>query len=272
MSNKTKVNLGIVQETLLITLWARAVEASFDEPILADPKSVEIIEQIEYDFSKLSKAKGSQVGICLRSLSFDNWIKSFLTKNPTGIFVEIGCGLNTRFERVDNGRVCWFDLDLPDSMEVRQRFFSETDRRKFIAASVLDPSWVDTVKSAGNAPIMFAAEGVLMYLTEAEVKQVFTLLIEHFPGALFAFDSMSPFMVKNQKQHDAMKNFAAKFKWGIKDIQTIQLWNSRYQVLETLQMRMVASKYTHRLGLINSLIFKIPPFKDMYRLHLAKLG
>lgn len=267
-----KVNLGIVQETLLITLWARAVETSFDDPIIQDPKSLEIIEQIDYDFSKLKQAKGSQVGICLRSVAFDKWVKDFLTKNPSGIFVEIGCGLNTRFERVDNGKVRWFDLDLPDSMAVRQRFFEETDRRKFIAASVLDSSWVDTVKSAGDAPIMFAAEGVLIYLTEAEVKQVFALLIEHFPGALFAFDSMSPFMVKNQKQHDAMKKFAAKFQWGIKDPQTIQLWDSRYKILETLQMRMVASKYPYRMGLINSFIFKIPPFKNMYRLSLAQLG
>lgn len=272
MTTKTKVNLGRVQQTLLLTLWARAVEANQAEPILKDPKSVEVIEQIDYDFSKLSKAKGSQVSICLRSLAFDNWVTSFLTENPTGIFVEIGCGLNTRFERVDNGKVHWFDLDLPDSMAVRQRFFSETDRRKFIAASVLDPSWIDTVKSAGNLPIMFVAEGVLIYLTEAEVKQVFTLLVENFPGALFAFDSMSPYMVKNQKQHDAMKYFAAKFQWGIKDIQSIQSWDNRYKILETLQMRMIASRYAHRLGLINSLIYQIPPFKNMYRLHLAQLG
>lgn len=269
---KTKVNLGIVQETLLITLWARAVEANLADPIIKDPKSVEIMEQIDYDFSKLNQAKGSQAGICLRSLAFDKWVTSFLTENPTGIFVEIGCGLNTRFERVDNGQVRWFDLDLPDSMEVRKRFFSETDRRKFIAASVLDSSWIEIVRSAGARPIMFAAEGVLMYLSEAQVQQVFTLLTEHFPGALFAFDSMSPFMVKNQKQHDAIKHFSAKFQWGIKDIQTLQSWDDRYKILETLQMRMVASKYLHRLGLFNSLIFQMPPFKNMYRLSLAKLG
>lgn len=270
--NKTKLNLGTVQETLFITLWARAIESSQPNPILQDPKSVEIIEQIDYDFSKLNQAKASQAGVCLRSIAFDKWVKSFLAENPTGIFVEIGCGLNTRFERVDNGKVRWFDLDLPDSMAVRKRFFKETDRRKLIAASVLDSSWVDTVKAAGDAPIMFTAEGVLMYLTEEQVKQVFALLIKHFPGALFAFDSMSPFMVKNQKQHDAMKNFAAKFQWGIKDPQTIQSWDSRYNLLETLQMLMVASKYPYRMGLINSLIFQIPPFKNMYRLHLAKLG
>lgn len=195
-----------------------------------------------------------------------------MAENPNVIFVEIGCGLNTRFERVDHGKVRWFDLDLPDSMAMRKRLFKETDRSKLIAASVLDSSWVDTVKAAGDAPIMFAAEGVLMYLTEEQVKQVFVLLIKHFPGALFAFDSISPFMVKNQKQHDAMKNFAAKFQWGIKEFQYIQSWDERYKNIETIEMGKIVSKYIYRMGLINSFIFKIPPFKNMYRLSLAQLG
>ncbi|MFM9267668.1 class I SAM-dependent methyltransferase [Tychonema sp. BBK16] len=272
MMDKTKVNLGTVQETLLITLWARAVEASQDDPIVKDTKSAEIVNQIDCDFSKLAKAKASQVGICLRGLALDLWVTSFLEEYPTGIVVEIGAGLNTRFERVDNGKVRWFDLDLPDSMEVRRRFFDETDRRKFIAASVLDSSWVNLVKPTVETPVLFVAEGVLMYLTEAQVKQVFALLIEHFPGSLFAFDSMSPFMVKNQKQHDVMKYYSAKFKWGIQDIQTIEQWNPEYKVLEIKRFQDLPSKYVRRMGAINNFIFRIPPFKNMYRLSLAKLG
>ena len=269
---KTQVDLGIVQETLLITLWARAVETAKTDPIITDPKSVEIIEQIEYDFSKLEKAKGSQIGTCLRGLMLDGWVKSFLQENPNSSFVEIGCGLNTRFERLDNGQVRWFDLDMPDSMAVREKYFQETERRKFIASSVLDSSWVDRVKAIGSGPIMFVAEGVLMYLSESQVKQLLALLVENFPGCYFAFDSMSPFMVKNPKQHDAIKHYSAKFDWGIKDIRDIAKWDSRYRILEVETMKDAPLQYDRRMGFFNRLIFSIPPFKSMFRLSLTKLG
>lgn len=269
---KTKVELGTVQETLLITLWARAVEATKTDPILRDTKSLEILEQIDYDFSKLEKSKTTQIGVCLRGLMYDDWVKSFLQENPSGIIVEIGSGLNTRFERVDNGQVRWFDLDMPDSMAVREKYFQETERRKFIASSVLDYSWVDRVKAVGSSPIMFVAEGVLMYLSESQVKQLFASLVKNFPGCYFVFDSMSPLMVKNQKQHDAIKPFSAKFQWGIKDIRDIAKWDARYQILEVKTMKDAPSQYYQRIGLFNSLILAIPPFKNIFRLSIAKLG
>ena len=118
---KTKVDLGIVQETLLIPLWARAAELQQPDPIICNSKSAEILEAIDYDFDKFATAKNSQIGNCLRGLILGNWVRTYLKEYPQGLIVEIGAGLNTRFERVDNGKVRWFDLDLP--AKYLQRFF-----------------------------------------------------------------------------------------------------------------------------------------------------
>ncbi|WP_200892397.1 hypothetical protein [Aliterella atlantica] len=72
---KTKVALGAIQETLLIPLWARAVEKEQSNPIIVDPKSAEIMAAIDYDFDKFSHAKSSQIGCCLRRLILDNWVR-----------------------------------------------------------------------------------------------------------------------------------------------------------------------------------------------------
>ena len=269
---KTKVELGSVQETLLLTLWARAVEAAKADPILKDAKSLEIMRQIDYDFSKLAKSKGSQVAVCLRGLIHDDWVKSFLWENPRGAVVEIGCGLNTRFERLDNGQVQWFDLDMPDAMAARQTYFQENPRRTFIASSVLDRGWVDAIKPLNPGPIMFVAEGVLMYFTEAQVKQVLMLLADNFPGCYFVFDSMSPFMVKNQKHHDAIKHYSAQFQWGIKDSRDIATWDARFQVTDIKFLRDSPQQYYQRMSLFNRSLFLIPPFKNMYQFNLARLG
>lgn len=173
---KTKVNLGVIQETLLITLWARATEIKQSDPIIVDPKSAEILQAIDYDFDKFVNAKNSQAGTCLRGMILDNWIRNYLEQYPQGTVVEIGAGLNTRFERVDNGQVRWFDLDLPDVMELRKQFFQETERRRLITASCLDTDWFEYVKAVSVQLCIFVAEGVLMYLNEKQVQQLFTNL------------------------------------------------------------------------------------------------
>ena len=273
MKTKTKVNLGVTQETLLIPLWARTVELKQAEPIISDPKSSEILDRIDYNFDKFATANNSQIGCCLRGLILDNWVKNYLEKHPQGTIVEIGSGLNTRFERVDNGKVNWFDLDLPDVMTLREQFFEQSDRRHFISASALDTDWIDRVKATTQStPYMFVAEGVLMYLSEAQVKQLCANLLEHFPGCWFAFDSMSPFWIKNQKRHDSLKHTSAKFDWGIADIRQIETWNSRYKVIEVLKFGDLPAKYVKRFSLISRLFSSLPWFRDIYRLALVSLG
>lgn len=270
---KTKVDLGIVQETLLIPLWARAAELQQSDPIICDPKSAEILEAIDYDFDKFATAKNSQIGNCLRGMILDNWVRTYLKQHPQGPIVEIGAGLNTRFERVDNGEVRWFDLDLPDSMKLRKQFFEETERRKFMTASALETDWIASVKAVSAEPCLFLAEGVLMYFNEHQVKQLFANLLEHFPGSWFAFDSVSPLFVKNQKRHGTLKHTSAKLVWSISDIRQIKNWDSRYQVMEACTFGDLPAKYLQRFSLISRLLFSyIPPLRNSYRLALVKLG
>jgi O-methyltransferase involved in polyketide biosynthesis len=269
---KTKVDLGIIQETLLIPLWARAAELQQQNPIIIDPKSAEILESIDYNFDKFATSQDSQVGCCIRGMILDNWVRNYLEKYPQGTVIEIGAGLNTRFERVNNGKVRWFDLDLPDSMAVRQQFFQETENRRFITASALDTDWIAEVKSVGNQPFMFVAEGVLMYLSEAQVKELFANLLEHFPNCWFAFDSMSPFMVKNQKHHDSIKYTSAKFDWGIADINLIKKWNNRYQINEVFRFTNLSSQYLRRFTLKTRFFCYVPFLQDFYRLALVQFS
>lgn len=270
--DKIEAKLGVIQETLLIPLWARATELQQTEPIIVDRESAKILEAIDYDFNKFAKSKKSQAGCCIRGVIFDRWVQNYLKKYPQGTVVEIGAGLNTRFERVDNGSVSWFDLDLPDVMALRRQFFSECDRRQFISASALETSWCDRVKAAAKEPCFFMAEGVLMYLKEAEVKQLFARLLEHFPGSSFVFDSISPFMIRNQKYHDSLKYTSAKMSWGIASLDRLLEWDSRYRILEVCKFSDLPTQYLRRFSLFDRFLFTLPFLRDTYRLALVQLG
>ncbi|MEO1377349.1 MAG: class I SAM-dependent methyltransferase [Cyanobacteria bacterium J06635_10] len=269
---KTQINLGTIQETLLIPLLARARELEQAEPIVTDPKSLEIIQKLDYDFEKFSTSNNSLIGSCLRGMIIDNWVSNFLQQHPQGTVIEIGAGLNTRFERLDNGKLRWFDLDLPDVIHLRQKFFAETSRRQFISASVLDNDWIERVKETSTPPYMLVAEGVLMYLSEQQVKQLFDKLIENFYDSQFAFDSISPLMVKNQQYHDSIKHMSANFDWSISDISEIQNWNSGLMAIEIVTFANLEAKFLRRFSLINRLLFKyIPLLRNTYRLALFQL-
>ncbi|GAB3534525.1 class I SAM-dependent methyltransferase [Phytohabitans suffuscus] len=210
------MRLGAVQQTLMIPLFGRAVETGKRRPLVNDPRAVEIIESIDYDFARMKAFKGGARGAVLRTAMFDEWVRRFLAEHPAGTVVEIGTGLNTRFERLDNGTVTWFDLDLPDVIELRRRFFTDTDRRRMLPGSVLDPSWVPTVQ-ASPGPYFFVAEAVLLYFEPDQVDDVFRLITANFPGALLALDTGGRVMAKGINRNDVMRSMGTRMTWVCED-------------------------------------------------------
>jgi O-methyltransferase involved in polyketide biosynthesis len=215
MADKEQVRLGDVQRTLLITLSARARETAKRRPVLRDPMAVSIIDSIGFDTATYGSGWGDSVAV-IRTSVFDHWVRAFLADHPQGTVVELGCGLNTRFERVDNGSVHWVDVDLPDVVELRRRFFTDSDRRTTVAASVLDESWRDVVAQRPG-PYFVAAEGVLVYVQEDDVVQALHGVAQRFPGALVAFDSYTPQMLRQQHKQADRKHMSAKWAWATAD-------------------------------------------------------
>jgi O-methyltransferase involved in polyketide biosynthesis len=218
MADKVKMQLGTVQQTLFITLAARARESGKKHPVLRDPKAAEIVAAVDFDTAKYGRDWGDAVTV-LRTAILDSWVSAFLAEHPAGTVVEIGTGLNTRFDRVDNGQVHWIELDLPDTIELRRKFFADSGRRRMVAASVLEEDWLPVVQ--GNpGPYFFAAEGVFVYL--AQTPQVISRIAGRFPGALIAFDTYSHQMLKRQHRMAAKKQMDARWAWPCDDPRSLE--------------------------------------------------
>ncbi|MEO1296029.1 MAG: class I SAM-dependent methyltransferase [Cyanobacteria bacterium J06636_16] len=221
---KVAVDLGPVQETLLIPLLGRAVQTQKGNGLIQDEKAVQIVESLDYDFAKWQKSK-SLMGATLRTRMYDQDVQAFLNQHPTGTIVEIGCGLNTRFERLDNGQAHWFDLDLPDSLALRRQFFQDEPRRTMLEASVLDTDWMEPVAATGG-PWCFISEAVIIYLEAAQARQAITQIADRFPGAWLLIDTTSQKMIDGQSTHDAMRHMsqASWFRWACDDPHEIESW------------------------------------------------
>jgi O-methyltransferase involved in polyketide biosynthesis len=242
---KVQPRLGPIEETLLIPLYGRAVETRKARPILRDRQALEMVTAIDYDFSKFDGADSLQ-GSVIRTAMLDEWVSEFLRTSPAGTAVEVGAGLNTRFERLDNGRVHWIDLDLPDAMRLRGQFFAETDRRKMLAGSVVDDDWLALVRTSPG-PWFFAVEAVFVFLAEAEVRHVLGRIGREFPGALVAFDTANTWMVSNPQEHDVMSKMAARMRWACDDARHIEQWSVGVRLLESRSFLQTQPRLTQRM-------------------------
>lgn len=211
-----KLKIEGVSETLLITLYIRAKDAMDKNPLLNDKKSLEIMKQIDYDFEKFKESKASFFGTLARIRVMDREIKKFIEKNPKCNIISIGCGLDTRFERIDNGQITWYNLDFPDVMDMRKLFFNEHERVINIAKSALDKSWTKEVKNNGE-PLLIISEGVLMYLKEDEVKTFLNILTDSFQNFEAYFDLCHTYLIKKGSSHDTVKHMNADFYYGVTD-------------------------------------------------------
>lgn len=235
MSDKLTVELGNVQKTLLLPLWGRAVETQKTKPLLIDKTALEIINKIDFDFSKFTNniTELSKMGWVIRSLYIDRIIEQFLIKHPKATIVNIGCGLDTTFERIDNGKLYWYDLDLPDVIELRKQFIQENDRRKFIARSFLDYEWLDQLKIEDN--ILFIAAGVFYYFDEHQIIDFFNKTTEHFSYVEFVFDASSPLGIKIANKmviKSSGMDEKSFLKWGLKRAKDLQLLNNKMEIVD----------------------------------------
>ena len=238
MAEITKQGLSGVAETLLIPLYIRAIESERPDALLKDEKAVALVTQMDSAFSRIKQIKMDEedrVALVLRNREFDRYARDFLTRCPEAVVVHIGCGLDARFERVDNGQVEWYDLDLPEVIELRRKFIGgEGTRYHFLACSVFEGAWLNTVSAHRQRPFLFLAEGVLMYFEEMQVKSLVLTLLERFPGAELVFDAFSPFLVRmnNLRFNISRTKVSARYHWGLKRGKDLEGWGDDICLLD----------------------------------------
>ncbi len=235
MSAKAPLQLENVQKTLLLPLWGRAVETQKKKPLLHDPAAAEIIGKIDYNFSRIALYMSpiTRLAWIARSLLCDRTIRNFLRQHPSAAIVNIGCGMDTTFERVDNGTLSWYDLDLPPVISLRRELLREDVRRKFLATSFLDDGWFRQLNTDDG--VMFIAAGVFYYFDENDIRKFFNRLADNFPDCEVLFDACSPLGVRvaNRKVIESSgMGESARLRWGINSAKEIRRWDPRFVLVD----------------------------------------
>jgi O-methyltransferase involved in polyketide biosynthesis len=185
--------------------------------------------------------------------------------------VELGCGLSSRFSRIDNGTVEWYDLDLPEVIAIRKQFFQETPRNHMIASSVLDFRWMEQLATT-KKNILFVAEGLLMYLHEDDVKSLILKMQQQFPGCELICEVENTFVVNVLKKKRWKKKFQrdyhlgpdATIYFGIQDGKDLEQWGNGIRFLDEWT---VFDDHEKKLGWMNLFAFSKRLRKTQWIVH-----
>lgn len=233
MVEKIPVKLTGVPETLLIPLNIRARQTLLPNGYIKDPAAVSILEKLDVDMRRLQMRGHDEVTIIARMLKYDEHARAFLARNPGAVVVHIGCGLDTRFERVDDGLVEWFDLDLPEVIRLRQQIIPQDNpRHHSLAESVLEEGWMEKIHTYLPRPMLFISEGVLTYFLAEDVRALVLRLQRRFPGSELVCDIHTPFIIWADNMHLAIAGVKARMHWGMKDAREMETWADGIQLLD----------------------------------------
>ena len=243
--------LAGVSETSLLTLYCRATESRAKDPILRDEAAVELAGRLAPALAAsssklLQKVARGRVNpqlnlyISLRAKKYDEYGTDFISRHPDGIIVNLGCGMDTRFQRIDNGSLLLIDLDLPEVIAIKKELLPESERYHQIGSSVFETEWMDQVKSYGERPALFLAEGLLMYLDAARVKALILEMLARFPGSEMVCEVFNSMWLKGPLKGIMNRKLQGQFgftkdtdyHFGISHSREMETWQAGIQFLD----------------------------------------
>ncbi len=237
------LKLGDIQETALIPLAIKASETARPNARIRDEKAREIVAALGADLGKYDPFL-SHEGVVARTIMFRRKLEELIGRHPDAVCVNLGCGFDDKFVQVDNGRIRWFDVDLPDLIALRRRVYEDRERCVMAEGSALDGAWTKGIPESDVRIVVM--EGVLQYFSREQVKKCLNVLCDAFPRGYLLAELHSPMLERHGKHHDAVKRTNAKFGWGTRSGRELLELEPRMELLSEESFNAEMRKYTIR--------------------------
>ena len=223
-----------LEESLWLTLCARALDNRSPHPILGDAAADQIVRTLDYDYDQLHIDTNLKLSVALRAKKLDQVASDFLARHPDAVGLDLGAGLDTRYERLaPPATVDWYDVDFPAVAAARERLIPERPNAHVIGADVTDPDWLDAVPS--GRPAVIVADGMMAFLSQDELESLWNRLISHFPSGEIVFNSYTRFAIWIAQHARGTKSVADLVKFpGMDDPRAPEGWNPKLKLVREI--------------------------------------
>jgi O-methyltransferase involved in polyketide biosynthesis len=257
-------------QTLLIPLYGRAQMSK--KGIFKDRDAENAIAKLDYDFSTLHIKEKTQIMLSVRGKLIDDFSTQYLALHPGCTVIYLGCGLDSRAKRLGFPAKHWYDIDYPQVIELRRQLYAETENYMYVPSSVTEWEWMDKIEPNTNSTLVIA-EGLLMYLTEQDIKTLLLKIRDKFKDATLIFDAYSEATAKQAKNHPSLKETGATVQWGIDSPKTLEAFGDGVSYVKTIYLTDDAAVESLPRGYRMMFRFagKFKAAKEAHRIFVVKL-
>jgi O-methyltransferase involved in polyketide biosynthesis len=273
VTDKVSVDLSGPAQTMLTTLYCKALHADRDRPILGDEFAKEAVARIDYDWDELRVSDRWTPLVTVRTAQYDIWASQFLAVNPRATVVHLGCGLDTRVFRLDPGPgVEWYDVDYPAVIALREKVFPNRPRYHLVATPATEPSWLDQIPN--DRPVLLSAEGMSMYLTERDGIALLQHVVNRFQSGELQIDFYNWLTIRSQKAHRLQRQSGSTLYWAVNSPADIMDRVSGVRLLDAVTIfdASTFSRASAAFRLARRLVRAIPPLRRALQYHRYAFG
>lgn len=231
-----RIDLTREKATLLVTLYAKARESLLPDSVLQDRHAADAVKRIDYDFSRLRMRRDEMIGLALRAHTLDGWVREFIAAHGEATVLHLGCGLDTRVQRVDPPpQISWYEVDFPDVIALRRKLYAPRAGCTLVGTPVTDLDWLARIPS-GN-PTLVVAEGLFLYLPEHALLTLLRAVTAQFPSGEVLFDAYNRLGLSWVAHNRMIRSTGAVTRWSLGRPQNLQAQ------VPALQLRTVRGGY-----------------------------
>lgn len=254
-------------QTLFIPLYGKAIMSK--EGFFEDKTAEKIVSSLDYDFGKIDTSKKLAIYMTMRAMQYDRLAEDFIKQNPNGTIIQLGCGLDSRCNRVKAKYKIWYDVDFADVIEIRSQYYPISEKYKMIGSSVTDFGWLDKIKHSEDN-VLILAEGLSMYLTENDMRNLIEQFKSHFRKSVFIFDAYSSTALKMSKFRNPVNAVNAKVSFSLDDPKIFE----QEKIKCFLNNDIILSEYVNKLKGVykNRFLFMGKFGKNYYRIYGYKIS
>lgn len=273
MTTKASVDLSGAAQTMLTTLYLKALDADFRRPVLGDIYARDAIDRLDYDWSQIGITHRWAPLITVRSAQYDIWAAQFLAVHPHSTVIHLGCGLDSRVFRLNPGpEVDWYDVDYPAVIALRENIYPPRSDYHLISTSATDPSWLDQIPS--DRPALLLAEGISMYLTQHDGVALLQRFVDRFPTGELQIDFYNWFGIRTQKMQTLVRRSGSTLFWAVNSPQDVlsRVHGIRLLAATSLFDARTFARASRTFQVAKRLLRVLPPVRNTLQYHRYAFG
>ena len=253
-----------VNKTLYIPLYGKAL-VSKKGIIINDSKAEEIWNKVGFELKRKSKSKWLAYYMSMRASVFDNWVKEKLSENKNVLVLHIGCGLDSRVERINAKNILWYDIDFEDVISERKKYYKENEHYNMSTGDAKNPEWIYNLPK--NADAIVILEGISMYLKISEMEILLKSISNHFNSSYILIDYYTTLSAKISKYKNPINDVGVTTVYGIDDPTILNSNNITFIKEHSITPTEMINQLTGLEKTIFKLLYAGKLSKKMYRLY-----